>query len=654
MRNSLSIPAAAWDARPSDPRWALTDANFIDLYNTTPTVVTASGDVTGATDTAALNTALTAARLAGGGKIVGKAGSTYYLSNKLVIGSYTTLDMTGCKIILVRGSNCSMLQNYGMQAPVATGVVDLTAGSATAYVPDTGGYPGSADAVWNYISAWGSSWNSGSNYTRTYIPGLTIVVPMMYGTYSQLYVGTVINTYSGGGSFNLDTPAVATVTNGTCQLYQRDQLIRVIGGTWDRQDNASASSTDVSHNIMFRYADGIVVKETTEVSETPTDSTFLYGIFGQSVTAMTIRDVNYGANPDILLWSSTGSMNGQSGYGRDGIHIAGPAKHILIDGVTGSTGDNFIVLSCADLTAQSGNIVGPVSFCEIRGVHGYTTQCLVAIYSGYGVSMRDIDVHNVHGWADGSAGVVQVADYPNSPTYGGLYDNILIDGVYANSPSNGIPLIYLAGANMGRIKLKNLKFENSSSTAAGVINIGAVNNVATTIAELTIDDFVINGLGSSKVIYDNGYATITRLRTSNWSNPIANYPLVAITGAVGNWDNKDKIPLASLTGQTSAISATTAFVVPSGGAGIYRVVADIVVATAGTAGTVLGSVITNNGGANFTQSTSALSLTTAGNEVTQTFEAYCAAGTNINYSTTLSGVTGSPQYSVRLRAEFLG
>ena len=72
-------------------------------------VVAPSGDTTGATDVTNLQAALTAAVTAGRGTVKGQPGSVYWINAPLVIGAYTTLDMTGCVVNLVSGSNCNML-----------------------------------------------------------------------------------------------------------------------------------------------------------------------------------------------------------------------------------------------------------------------------------------------------------------------------------------------------------------------------------------------------------------------------------------------------------------------------------------------------------------------------------------------------------------
>lgn len=485
--------------------------NNVQATNGSGVLVIPSGDTTGATDPGAWNAALTAARVAGGGTVRCVAGSSYYINSKLIIGSFTTLDMTGCRITLVAGANGSMLQNYAMQAPIATGAVVLNAGSTAAYAPSYATNP-----IWTAIMASNAALAAAGNHP-SFVPGLTLNIGMQFGVYTQYFVSDLTsNYYAANGNFILELPAYAAA-NATASLYQRDMGIRIIGGIWDRGVNGTSVVADETHNIMIRYADDVLVQEVTSVGETPTDGTFLYAIFGQSVSAMTVRDAHMGANPEILVWSVVGFSTGPYGYGKDGVHIAGPAKDIVIDGVTGATGDNLVVVSGGDLANMSGNIIGPTDWVDIRSVHGYSTQCLVAVYTGYGTYANNISIHDVHGWNSGGSGLINIADYPNSVASNGTYDNILVDGLWGNSAgstANGLPLVYMAGS-LGRIKLRDLRFANASSTAPGIINIGAVQSEATTISELTVDDLMLNGTGSSKILYDNGFATITNLKESH-------------------------------------------------------------------------------------------------------------------------------------------
>lgn len=83
------------------------------------------GASNGTNDTAKIN-----ALLAAGGVVRGTPGQTYLISAPLVIPSRTTLDMTGCTVRLISGSNCNMVQNTGVTAVIRS--FNPTTGAYTA------------------------------------------------------------------------------------------------------------------------------------------------------------------------------------------------------------------------------------------------------------------------------------------------------------------------------------------------------------------------------------------------------------------------------------------------------------------------------------------------------------------------------------------
>ncbi|MEX3914873.1 hypothetical protein AB4Y43_01315 [Paraburkholderia sp. BR10872] len=107
----------------------------------------------------------------------------------------------------------------------------------------------------------------------------------------------------------------------------------------------------------------------------------------------------------------------------------------------------------------------------------------------------------------------------------------------------------------------------------------------------------------------------------------------------------------NLTGKTASISSTS--LLTGAAAGVYRATVDLITTAVGTAGTVTATITSNNGTMSPSQTTGALSLSATG-ELSATFTLYSAANQSINYSTTLAGATGSPQYAMRIRLEYLG
>jgi hypothetical protein len=113
----------------------------------------------------------------------------------------------------------------------------------------------------------------------------------------------------------------------------------------------------------------------------------------------------------------------------------------------------------------------------------------------------------------------------------------------------------------------------------------------------------------------------------------------------------------SLTERASAIGSTP-LVVSTGvipGAGLYRATTAMILTRAGTAGTISTTLAWNNGVLAQSGTTATLSTTApVGTEVDGSFLFYSAQNTPITYHTTFAGVTGSPQYSLRIRLEFVG
>ena len=107
--------------------------------------------------------------------------------------------------------------------------------------------------------------------------------------------------------------------------------------------------------------------------------------------------------------------------------------------------------------------------------------------------------------------------------------------------------------------------------------------------------------------------------------------------------------LQGLTGNQSG----TLFSVPVTGGGMYRVVVDMIITTAGFAGGLSTTVAWNNGTTSASASTAYPLSTAAIGELAGQSEAFLVeGGTNITYSTTLNGGSGAV-YKLNIRLEYL-
>lgn len=125
--------------------------------------------------------------------------------------------------------------------------------------------------------------------------------------------------------------------------------------------------------------------------------------------------------------------------------------------------------------------------------------------------------------------------------------------------------------------------------------------------------------------------------TGSWPNQTIAAPNGGAAGAV------------NATAQTASISATNLVASPSS-ASLYFIMYYLQTTTAGSGGTCLLTITWNDGAARtFSTSTISLSTTGAGAELSGVIVVECTSGA-IQYSTTVSGATGSPQYQLQLQA----
>jgi len=110
----------------------------------------------------------------------------------------------------------------------------------------------------------------------------------------------------------------------------------------------------------------------------------------------------------------------------------------------------------------------------------------------------------------------------------------------------------------------------------------------------------------------------------------------------------------SLLAQTASIPTTVLYSVPFNKGGMYAVYLDIICTTAGTGGTVSASINWNNGTTSAGLATATFSLATQAEQTVLYDNFVSAPSQNITYATTVSGATGSPQYSLGIRLQYLG
>lgn len=144
-------------------------------------------------------------------------------------------------------------------------------------------------------------------------------------------------------------------------------------------------------------------------------------------------------------------------------------------------------------------------------------------------------------------------------------------------------------------------------------------------------------------VVTSGGATFLALTVNTAITPVAGVNW-AVVGSSG-------LPLnsVSLTGQTTSIGATSVFT-PSV-SGVYQACTSQQITTSGTGGNLHTDIIYKdiNGTATTDTAVNDISLEVQGNHQGFCYTFYAQSGTAIQYQTTVTGATGSPQYALQIR-----
>jgi len=130
--------------------------------------------------------------------------------------------------------------------------------------------------------------------------------------------------------------------------------------------------------------------------------------------------------------------------------------------------------------------------------------------------------------------------------------------------------------------------------------------------------------------------------------------LGAAAGGGGGGGGASTVASVVLTAQSGTIGSTALYSVPPGGAGMYRVSADILVTSAGSGGTVQTNVSWNNGVTGSGLNSAPFPVSSTGEQAALSGNFFAAGSTIITFATTAVGFAGGPLYQITLRLEFLG
>ncbi|MGD0554621.1 MAG: hypothetical protein ABSA93_06530 [Streptosporangiaceae bacterium] len=449
----------------------------------------------GGDDAAALNAVLAAHP---GAVIRGYPGASYVVHSSLIVGSGTTLDMTGCTITLNTYVLDTIVRNQSATPTRAATDVVTTAGSDV-ITSATARFTREDVGKWVCIGltlAVGAGFNATTGLALAGGPAIAGTVPG--GNVLTARIIRVVNATTAVLSNRADLAKTAQPMN---IFDTRDRDITVRGGTWVRDTGRSLMASDGGasikiHHLVFRNIDSITIEDLSVVY--PIAGTGKYGISVGMATKMTVQNIVFNTTSD-------------------GVHLQGPISSGLITNITGTPGDDFVSLTAADwpnFQDCTGDLTD-ITITNVSPTNGPVS--VVKLMGDKNTTVRDIFVRNVGGSTTGSGnGAVWIGD--DSILQGATFYNIAVDTVTTQI----IPAEYFVkinGTGVKEVDLRNLTRDAPDSsketvliqtqniatpmtarrislsgvtfTAGNVpcIGVGSDTNVAT----LILDDFTVLG-----------------------------------------------------------------------------------------------------------------------------------------------------------------
>jgi hypothetical protein len=415
----------------------------------------------GSDDTAMIQAALDLARLRyTSGLVKGLPGQTYLITT-IRVGSYTTLDMTGCTVRQIDGTDTNMLQNWALQAARTVQDANITAGGTT-LTSATANFQSYEDE--GVVRIWGA--DQGGEVLANAISSVT------NSTTVQVYI-----------------PAERTVTNGPLTITQWDVDIEIIGGRWDRGNNGRKYTPVVDgieatgFAMRIRRVDRIAVRDVT-----------FTGGNSNACSALCFGDATH------FLADNIDADTYVSGL----IQATGPARYGRFSNIYGRVTDDLVALLAVDWPNVR-DVYGDIAHISIDDVH--SERCdgtLVVICPGsasLNVSTQHVYVRNVYGRSTNTTqhqgGLVWIGDTDAFPELiGGFIDDIVVENVSGEPMGNydsSRGLVWLNSPNMGRIRLSGLNIHTPTGGSPGVRH-DVVLGSATDIGYLTVTDSVVSSI----------------------------------------------------------------------------------------------------------------------------------------------------------------
>lgn len=466
------------------------------------------GNSNGTGDATAINTALAAMNVAGGGTVKGQYGQTYIVDAQLTMPSHVNFDISGCSLERKSSYHGYLIANSALAAVRTTTDAVTTVGHLS-------GTLSTSSAITELpVSSFPHALESGAiveTQNGANIQQWTLTAPVAEGA-STLHVEAQqpLFAFTSSGSVGLPILSSSTAAFTSADL---GRAVSVAGAGW----NNGSEGEQALYTTIIRIVSGTRVEL---AGPAPT------AVSAASLSIFT-RDTNIGLTADAATRIIGGSPPTENGNWHvamlrvDGLSILGNGAEVLSTGgdyffahgdITNLTWDHWRFATNKDGV----HLMGPLKTYSVTRASGYTGDDMVAVQAQ---SYGEYDIEQ--------------------PVYGNLEDGyigrISPDGVLANA-------VHVWGGILGTgatAIFRSLKVETVRGTLNGsgvlVNGVGAGN----TIDDMTICDINTISAGNAPSVLAelSGAASGTlRLRDIEWSggSGTSGTPLVCVevAGAV--------------------------------------------------------------------------------------------------------------------------
>ena len=358
-----------------------------------------------------------------------------------------------------------------------------------------------------------------------------------------------------------------------------------------------------------------------------------------------------------------------------GIVLAGDGRPSLTSfGQTGWATLPTVKFTWAGGASPMIKINGPLAGWGLENLYldgGSTSTYGIQLYSASGGYSKNLTVTNFTTSQIASLTYAQFAGATLTDSIANQWNNITTQ----NPAVSGVMGILIDGAANSDTDY-NTFTQTTVVTSNSVTNYGVYLRAADSVG---FDNLHVFGAASGGIVFDYSFRQFWPAgcwfnavdNTSGWSNvgtpgPTggalapnllisvlgannATYPVglanLQIIGVPSQWASK------LFTGQTTALATSAITPYPVTHSGLYRVTGYLFITAAGTGGTITPTISWNDG--NNGPSVSGSAVNTTGGWTQFSSVIYAAATTNISFSTTFSGVTGTPAYTAAFNVEQL-